>query len=57
MGSQTVEFSSRTPERRAAVVNPIAANDLPTAILTPVWVRSKVPNPFLVNHTVPSHQV
>ena len=57
MGSQSVEFSSRTAERRAAVVNPIAANDLPTAILTPVWVRAKIPNPFLVNHTVPKHRV
>jgi hypothetical protein len=39
------------------VVNPIAANDLPTAILTPVWVRSEIPNPFLVNHPVPKHRV
>ena len=52
IGSQIVEFSSSNPERSAAVVQPIAAIDLPTAKLSPVRMRVEIPNPFLVNHNV-----
>jgi hypothetical protein len=52
MGSQTVEFSSRSPERGTGVVNPIAALHLPTAKLAPARKRAGIPNHFLVTHNV-----
>ncbi len=57
MGSQTVEFSSRSPERGTEVIKPIAALDLPTAKLAPARKRAGIPNHFLETHDVTSVEV